>query len=131
MRNSRLGRFVGGLGLGYVHTAITVVVGLWLAPYLLHHLNSHRYGLWLLGAQVLVYLALLDFGIVQVLPRDVAIASGRANDNYSELQAIIGQTARIVLWQVPAVALVGLLVVWLLPVEWAELRWPLAIAVFT
>jgi O-antigen/teichoic acid export membrane protein len=130
MRSSRLRRFVGGLGLGYVHTAVTVLVGLWLAPYLLHHLGSHNYGLWLLGAQVLVYLALMDLGIVQVLPRDVAIAVGRANGNVAELQAIIGQTARIVLWQVPFVALIGLVVVWLLPVEWAELRWPLAVVVF-
>jgi O-antigen/teichoic acid export membrane protein len=131
MRNSRLGRFVSGLGFGYIHTAVTVLVGLWLAPYLLRHLGQHDYGLWLLGAQVLVYLALMDLGIVQVVPRDVAIAAGRANGNFAELQAIIGQTGRIVLWQVPFVALVGFLVVWLLPAEWAELRWPLAIAVAT
>jgi O-antigen/teichoic acid export membrane protein len=129
MRSSRLSRFVGGLGLGYVHTAVTILVGLWLAPYLLGHLGSHHYGLWLVGAQVLIYLALMDFGVVQVLPRDIAIAAGRANGDYAELQAIVGQTARIVLWQVPAVAFAGLLVVWFLPTEWAELRWPLAIAV--
>jgi O-antigen/teichoic acid export membrane protein len=130
MRNSRLGRLVGGLSLGYIHTAVTVLVGLWLAPYMLRHLGQHDYGLWLLGAQVLVYIALMDFGIVQVLPRDVAIAAGRANGDFTELQAIIGQTGRIVLWQVPFVALIGLLVIWLLPAEWAELRWPLAIVVF-
>ena len=105
--NSRLRRFVGGLGLGYVHTIVTVVVGLWLTPYLLRHLGSHDYGLWLLGAQVLVYLALMDLGIVQLVPRDVAIAAGRANGDHAELQAIIGQTARLVLWQVPPVALIG------------------------
>jgi O-antigen/teichoic acid export membrane protein len=131
MRNSRLSRFVSGLGLGYVHTAVTVLVGLWLAPYLLHHLGSHQYGLWLLGTQVLVYLALMDLGIVQVVPRDVAIAAGRAHGNFAELQAIIGQTGRIVLWQVPFVALIGFLTVWLLPAEWVELRWPLAIVVST
>jgi O-antigen/teichoic acid export membrane protein len=129
MADSRLRRFVGGLGLGYVHTIATVLVGLWLTPYLLRHLESHDYGLWLLGAQVLVYLALMDLGIVQLVPRDVAIAAGRANGDPSELQAIVGQTARIVLWQVPPVALAGALVVWLLPVEWAPLKWPLTIVV--
>ena len=107
MAESRLRRFVGGLGLGYIHTIVTVVVGLWLTPYLLRHLGSHDYGLWLLGAQVLVYLALMDLGVVQLVPRDVAIAAGRANGDSSELQAIVGQTARLVLWQVPPVALVG------------------------
>jgi O-antigen/teichoic acid export membrane protein len=130
MRDSRLRRFIGGLGLGYVHTIVTVAVGLWLTPYLLRHLGSHDYGLWLLGAQVLVYLALMDVGIVQLVPRDVAIAAGRANGDSSELQAIVGQTARLVLWQLPPVAIVGVVVVWLLPAEWAPLRWPLAIVVF-
>jgi O-antigen/teichoic acid export membrane protein len=108
---------------------LTVVVGLWLTPYLLNHLESHDYGLWLLGAQVLVYLALLDLGIVHLTPRDVAVAAGRANGDYSELHTIISQTARIVLWQVPLVAVVGALVIWLLPIEWAPLRGPLAIVV--
>jgi O-antigen/teichoic acid export membrane protein len=126
MAESRLRRFVGGLGLGYVHTIVTVAVGLWLTPYLLRHLGSHDYGLWLLGAQVLVYLALMDLGIVQLVPRDVAIAAGRANGDSSELRTIVGQTARLVLWQVPPVAVIGSLVVVFLPAEWAPLRWPLA-----
>jgi O-antigen/teichoic acid export membrane protein len=47
MADSRLRRFVGGLGLGYIHTIVTIIVGLWLTPYLLRHLGSHDYGLWL------------------------------------------------------------------------------------
>ena len=129
MADSRLRRFVGGLGLGYIHTIVTVIVGLWLTPYLLRHLGSHDYGLWLLGAQVLVYLSLMDLGIVQLVPRDVAIAAGRASGDPSELKAIVGQTARLVLWQVPPVALIGSLVVVFLPAEWAPLRWPLAIVI--
>jgi O-antigen/teichoic acid export membrane protein len=129
MADSRLRRFVGGLGLGYIHTIVTIIVGLWLTPYVLRHLGSHDYGLWLLGAQVLVYLALMDLGIVQLVPRDVAIAAGRANGDSSELQAIVGQTARLVLWQVPPVALIGSLVVVFLPAEWAPLRWPLAFVI--
>ena len=127
--NSRLRRFVGGLGLGYIHTIVTVIVGLWLTPYVLRHLGPHDYGLWLLGAQVLIYLALMDLGIVQLVPRDVAIAAGRANGDPSELQAIVGQTARLVLWQLVPVALVGSLVVIFLPAEWTALRWPLAMVI--
>jgi O-antigen/teichoic acid export membrane protein len=129
MAESRLRRFVGGLGLGYIHTVVTVIVGLWLTPYLLRHLTAHDFGLWLLGAQVLVYLALMDLGIVQLVPRDVAIAAGRANGDSSELQAIVGQTARLVLWQVPPVALIGTLIVLFLPADWMPLRWPLTIVI--
>lgn len=129
MSDSRLSRFVGGLGLGYLHTVATVMVGLWLTPYLLRQLGSHDYGLWLLGAQVLVYLALMDLGIVQLLPREVAIAVGRAKDDPSELQALIGQTGRLVLWQMPPVAVIACATLWFIPAEWAPLRWPLAIVV--
>jgi O-antigen/teichoic acid export membrane protein len=129
LADSRLRRFVGGLGLGYVNTLVTISVGLWLTPYLLRNLGSHDYGLWLLGAQLLVYLALMDVGIVQLVPRDVAVAAGRANGDYTELQAIIGRTARIVLWQTVPVAAAGALVIVLLPAEWTALRWPIAIVV--
>ena len=46
--SSRTRRFVGGLSVGYLHTAIVTIVGLWLTPYLLRHLEQHDYGLWLL-----------------------------------------------------------------------------------
>lgn len=129
MRDSRLRRFVGGLGIGYLHTAMVVIVGLWLTPYLLSHLGSHDYGLWLLAAQFLIYLGLLDFGIIQLVPRDVAIAAGRPGDHSEEVAVFVGQTARLVLWQMPVVVAAGVVVMWLIPGEWAPLRWPLAIVV--
>ena len=127
MADSRLRRFLGGLGFGYVHTFLTVVIGLWLTPFLLRQLGTHDYGLWLLGAQVLIYLALLDLGIVQLLPRDVAMAAGRGTGDHSDVQAIVGRTARLVLWQLPVVAVVSGLVIWLIPSGWSALRWPLAL----
>ena len=130
MRDGRLRRFVGGLGLGYLHTAIVIVVGLWLTPYLLRQLGSHDYGLWLLGTQVVFYLGLTDLGVVALVPREVASASGlSASDRQVALQRLIGQTARLVLWQLPPVALAGALVIWLLPQEWGLLRGPLTIVV--
>jgi O-antigen/teichoic acid export membrane protein len=131
MPESRLRRFAGGLGLGYLQTIVTVTVGLWLTPYLLRQLGAHNYGLWLLGAQVLVYLALMDLGIVQLVPREVAIAAGRAHGNHEELQTLIGQTGRLVLWQVLPVGFAAGVTMWLLPAEWAPLRWPLAVVVLT
>jgi O-antigen/teichoic acid export membrane protein len=131
MRDSRLRRFLGGLSLGYIQTAATIVVGLWMTPYLLRRLGSHDYGLWLLGTQVLTYLALLDLGIVALVPREVAAAAGRAEADRSAVRDLVAETARLVLWQLPIVALAGALIVWLMPSEWAELRGPLAIVVLT
>jgi hypothetical protein len=35
MREGRLGRFIAGLGFGYLHTLIALAVGVFLTPYLL------------------------------------------------------------------------------------------------
>jgi O-antigen/teichoic acid export membrane protein len=136
MAESRLRRFVGGLGLGYVHTIVVIALGLWLTPYLLRHLGTREYGLWLIGAQVVVYLGLLDLGVVALVPRDVAAVVGRTHEGgMSErrraeaLQSLVAQTVRIVLVQLPVVAVAGALVVWLLPSAWEPLRWPLAFVV--
>ena len=130
MAEGRAQRLLGGLGLGYLHTVATILVGLWLTPFLLRQLGSHDYGLWLLGTQVVFYLGLMDLGIVALIPREVAGASGLPEgDRVEAIAERIGQTARVVLWQLPAVALAGAAVVWLLPPEWASLRGPIAVVV--
>ena len=78
MTGSRSRRFIGGISIGYLHTALVTIVGLWLTPYLLRHLDQHDFGLWLLTTQLLFYLGLTDFGIVALLPREIAFATGRA-----------------------------------------------------
>ena len=130
MRSGRAQRLLGGLGLGYLHTAGAILVGLWLTPFLLGRLGSHDYGLWLLGAQVVFYLGLMDLGIVALVPREVARASGLGDAERADaIRTIVAQTVRVVLWQLPAVICVGAATVWLLPGEWALLRGPIGIVV--
>jgi O-antigen/teichoic acid export membrane protein len=131
MNESRLRRFVSGLGLGYVHTCAVIVVGLWMTPFLLARLGTHDYGLWLVGGQILTYLALLDLGVVALIPREVAARTAQPSEGTGDVRELFGQTMRLVLWQLPVVALVGLLVLWLLPSEWSGLRWPLSLVVVT
>jgi O-antigen/teichoic acid export membrane protein len=126
---SRTRRFFGGLASGYAHQIIVTVVGLWLTAFLLIQLGEEEYGLWLLVAQLLGYLALLDLGVVALLPRETAYATGRAGaaEAAGELPLIVGRTVRLVLWQTPFVAMAGL-VLWLnLPAAWEALRAPLGI----
>lgn len=126
---SRTRRFFGGLASGYAHQIIVTVIGLWLTAFLLAQLGEEEYGLWLLVAQLLGYLALLDLGVVALLPRETAYATGRAGgaEAAAELSLLVGRTVRLVLWQTPFVALAGL-VLWLnLPAAWDALRAPLGI----
>jgi len=120
---------MSGVILGYGNQVLVMVAGLWLTPFLLHHLGQHDYGLWLTALPILNYLMLADFGIVALLPRTVAYATGRASGakNASDLPATLGQTAVVVLWQTPLVILAAALTWLFLPKEWLGLRGPLGL----
>jgi O-antigen/teichoic acid export membrane protein len=127
---SRSKRFMTGVVFGYTNQIVTMLVGLWLTPFLLHHLGQRGYGLWLTALPILNYLMLADFGIVALLPRTVAYATGRAGGdkkNATDLPSTLGQTAVVVLCQTPLVALAAALVWVFLPKEWMALRGPLGL----
>ncbi len=130
---SRTRRFLGGVGFGYLNMAITTIAGLFLTRFFLSWLGQREYGYWLIATQVVGYALLLDLGIVALLPREIAFATGRAGGllGTGELPAIIGRTARLVRWQLPLL-LVGLVPFWVfLPADWEPLRWPLALVLAT
>lgn len=126
---SRTTRFLGGLSLGYVNQALMLLLGLWLTPFLLNRIGQHDYGLWLVGAQLMAYLMLIDFGVVALLPRETAYATGRAGslEKATDLPEIIGQTARLVLWQMPLVIVAATATWFAMPAEWEALRNPLGL----
>lgn len=126
---TRTRRFLGGLGLGYVHLGLVTVVGLWLTPFLLGRIGQHDYGLWLITTQILGYLALLDLGVVALAPRETAFATGRAlggTTTGSDVSATLARFRRVVRWQVLPTTLVAAGAWWLVADAWPELRWPLA-----
>ncbi len=126
---SRTNRFLSGLGFGYASQALTTLIGFWLTPFLLYRIGSHSYGLWLVGTQLMFYLGLLDLGIVALLPRETAFATGRSPtiEEAGDLPLIFGHTVRIILWQMPLVALGALIAWFLMPADWAELRHPIGV----
>lgn len=127
---SRTNRFLRGISYGYASQALTTLVALWLTPFLLHRIGQHDYGLWLVGTQLMFYLGLLDLGIVALLPRETAFATGKAKsiEEASEISDIIGQTVRLIVWQMPLVALAAAAAWWLMPADWEGLRHPLGVA---
>jgi O-antigen/teichoic acid export membrane protein len=130
---SRTRRFLGGVAFGYANQALITLVGLWLTAFLLQRLGQDDYGLWLVGTRILGYLMLLDLGVVALLPREVAFATGRAGGvtEADDLPEIVGRTARLVFWQLPLVALAAAIIWFALPAEWEPLRDPLGIVMAT
>lgn len=109
---ARAHRFTHSVLLGFLGQAAVMIAGLWLTPFLLRRLGSSLYGWWIVGQQLLVYLTLMDFGVVALLPRETAYLTGRG-EALTELPALVRRTMRIVLTQAPLVtAAAGLL--WLL-----------------
>lgn len=126
---SRTNRFLSGIGYGYASQLLAMLVGLWLTPFLLNRIGQHDYGLWLVGTQLIFYLTLLDIGVVALLPRETAFATGRAKtiEEATDLPVIIGQTVRLIAWQMPLVALAAVVAWFLMPVAWEGLRHPIGV----
>lgn len=131
--SSRTDRFLGGLSFGFFNMAVMTIVSLWLTPFLLKRLGQEQYGLWLMATQMIAYLGLLDLGVVALLPREVAYATGRAKgvEHAHDLPQIIGETAGLVLWQMPLVILSALAIWAFMPHEWQSLQRPFAIVLGT
>ena len=125
---SRTRRILGGASIGYLHQAAVIVLGIWLTPFLLRRVGQHEYGLWLVAGQLLGYLALLDLGVLAILPREVAALSGQADKARARV-AIADLLARIRgivrTWQLPGLSVACALIWWFLPSDWSDLSRPL------
>ena len=121
---SRTWRFLTSAFFTYVYQAALLVTGLWMAPFLLHRLGQHDYGVWLVGFQILSYLILLDFGVIAVVPREVAHLTGRARalGTTPEISSLVADTARVVLYQIPVVLLAAAAIWMLVPASWQVYR---------
>ena len=130
---TRTSRFLGGVSAGLTYQIVVTAVGLWLTPFLLGRLGAENYGLWLTATQLLAYLTLLDVGVLALLPRDAAYATGRAGsiERAADLPDVVGRTGRIVLWQLPLLAATAWLAWFLVPASWQALQFPLGVLLAT
>jgi len=128
-RPARTKRFIAGAGIGYAYQALVMIVGLWFTPFLLRRLGQHDFGLWAVGTQILGYLMLLDMGVFALLPREAGNATGLAQGRpeAAQLSLLTAKVIRIVLIQLPVVALAAALTWYFLPSTWLALRPPLAV----
>jgi O-antigen/teichoic acid export membrane protein len=103
---SRAHRYLQGVGVNYLQVVLVAACGLWLTRFLLDRIGQDELGAWLVLLPLLGYLELIDLGVVAVLPREVAYATGRAaGDGQEAVAAVLGKARRLVLWQLPLAAL--------------------------
>ncbi len=121
--------FTHGVVLGFAGQSLAMLAGLWLSPFLLRRLGPSGYGLWIVGQQVLVYLSLMDMGVVAMLPRETAYVTGREHAA-RELPRLVARTARVLLFQTALIAVAAALLALFIPRAWTAVRVPLVIAAF-
>lgn len=123
---TRSERFLSGFASGYAHMAVATVIGLWLTPFFLRHLGADTYGLWLVGAQMVSYLLLLDLGIVALLPREAAYVTGATGRRDApELRPLLEKALGLAVLQTPVVVAAAAFALSRLPEAWSGLSGPL------
>lgn len=88
----------------YAFLFISIVIGIVLMPFTMHHLGKAEYGLWMLVASMTAYFQLLDLGYGNGLVRQVTQADARGDED--EMNTILS-TFLVVYGAIGLVALAG------------------------
>jgi O-antigen/teichoic acid export membrane protein len=90
----------------YVFLVVNIALGVFMMPFIVRHLGTSEYGLWMLVASMTYYFQLLDLGYGNGLVRQIADADGRGD--VAEMNRVLS-TFAIVYSVIGAVAAVGIL----------------------
>ena len=81
------GQILKNVGSSWFSLGVNVVSGIFLSPFILHHLGDEAFGLWILIFSVTGYYGLFDLGIRSSIVRYVAKYS--ATEEYDELNRLV------------------------------------------
>jgi O-antigen/teichoic acid export membrane protein len=95
----------------YVFLLVTIVTGIFLMPFTMHHLGKAEYGLWMLAASMTAYFQLLDLGYGSGLVRQITQADARGDEHQintvlSTFLVVYGGIGLIALFGVAALVLI-------------------------
>lgn len=77
-------RFLSGVATSYLYIIVTSLVALWLTPYTLSFVSKTQYGYYILLADILTWINLLQFGVAGVFNSKAAMCIGKGD--YETLQ---------------------------------------------
>src|SRR5678816_3764182 len=82
---ARPGRFATNLVANVGQLALSMVVGAWYVPFLVHHLGPAGYGLILLTSLLTSYMGLITLGLESAVARSLALALGKDDHQQANL----------------------------------------------
>ncbi len=77
-------KFISGVISSYIYIIVTSLIALWLTPYTLSFMDKTHYGYYILIADILAWINLLQFGVSGVFNSKAAMCIGKAD--YVQLQ---------------------------------------------
>lgn len=102
-----------GVLIGWLSTFLSIAVGLFMSPFLIHHLGETGYGVWILVQSTVSYMYFMDLGLRTTIVRFSAQAQAR--EDHEEVSAVISAALRIRLWTAGAVMAIAFILVAILP----------------
>jgi O-antigen/teichoic acid export membrane protein len=81
------GQILKNVGSSWFALGVNVLVGIFLSPYIIHHLGDEAFGLWVIIFSITGYYGLFDLGIRSSIIRYVAKFS--ATDEHDELNRLV------------------------------------------
>ena len=106
-------RFTGGVLIGWISTFSTIAIGVFMSPFLVHHLGEIGYGVWALVQSTVAYMYFMDLGLRSTVVRFTA--QDMARKDYAGVNKVVSAALWIRLWTAFVILLVGATLAILLP----------------
>ncbi len=102
-----------GVLIGWIATFSSIAVGLFMSPFLIHHLGETGYGVWVLVQSTVSYMYFMDLGLRTTVVRFSAQAQARGD--HEEVSNVVSAALWIRLWTAAAVMTLAIVLAMLLP----------------
>src|SRR5437764_6405653 len=85
-----------GVLIGWASTFLSIAIGLFMSPFLIHHLGEAGYGVWVLVQSTVSYMYFMDLGLRTTVERFSAQAWARGD--HQEVSSVVSAALWIRLW---------------------------------
>lgn len=106
-------RLTSGVLIGWASTLASIAIGLFMSPFLIHHLGETGYGVWVLIQSTVSYMYFLDLGLRTTVVRFTTEA--QAQGNHGRVSQTVSAALWIRFWTAALILAAGATLATLLP----------------
>lgn len=106
-------KLTSGVLIGWSSTIVSIAIGVFMSPFLIHHLGEVGYGVWVLIQSTVSYMYILDLGLRTTVIRFSAEAHAR--EDHQEVSRVVSAALWIRVWTGSAILVIATTISLLLP----------------